>query len=85
MYVTTVPSCAHLYTGERVLCLDGGGIRSLVQLEIFRHIEEMTGRRIMDLFDWIVGASIGGILALAMVYGEGSHTYTNVNCDIAME
>ena len=56
--------------GDHVLCLDGGGIRGLVQLEILRHVEELTQRRIVDLFDWIVGTSTGGILALGLVYGE---------------
>ena len=56
--------------GDKVLCLDGGGIRGLVQLEILKAIEELTHRRIVDLFDWIVGTSTGGILVLGMVYGE---------------
>jgi len=56
--------------GQRILCLDGGGVRGLVQIEILRQIEEATGKRIPELFDWIVGTSTGGIIALAMVYGE---------------
>ena len=52
-----------------MLCLDGGGIRGLVQLEILRHVEELTHRKITDLFDWIVGTSTGGIIALGLVYG----------------
>ncbi len=28
----------------------------------------MTGRSIPELFDWIVGTSTGGIVALALVY-----------------
>ena len=50
--------------------MDGGGIRGLVQIEILRQIEEATGKRIPELFDWIVGTSTGGIIALARVYGE---------------
>ena len=33
-------------------------------------IEQMTGKSISELFDWVVGTSTGGILALAMIYGE---------------
>ena len=56
--------------GSRILVLDGGGMRGLVQIEILSQIEEATGRRITELFDWIIGASTGGIIALALVYGE---------------
>ena len=56
--------------GSRILCLDGGGVRGLVQIEILRQIEKRTRKKITDLFDWIVGTSTGGIIALALVYGE---------------
>lgn len=56
--------------GSRILCLDGGGIRGLIQIEVLRQIEQATGRRITELFDWIVATSTGGVIALAMVYGE---------------
>ena len=52
-----------------MLFLDGGGIKGLVQVEILSQLEEATGRKITELFDWIVGSSTGGILALGMVYG----------------
>ena len=53
-----------------VLFLDGGGIRGLVQIEVLMQLEEQTGTRIVELFDWIVGTSTGGIITLAMVYGN---------------
>lgn len=55
--------------GCKILCLDGGGVRGLVQIEMLRQIEQKTGKRIVDLFEWIVGTSTGGIIALALVYG----------------
>ena len=55
--------------GSRILSLDGGGIKGLVQLEILMQLEKSTGRRITDLFDWIIGTSTGGIITLALVYG----------------
>lgn len=58
--------------GSRILCLDGGGIRGLVQLEILGEIERLSGRRITELFDWIIGTSTGGVIALGMVYGNKS-------------
>ena len=54
--------------GSRMLFLDGGGIRGLIQIEILYYIECMTGRKITELFDWIIGTSTGGIIALGLVY-----------------
>ena len=55
--------------GSRILFLDGGGMKGLVEIEVLSQLEEQTGRRITELFDWIVGTSTGGIIALALVYG----------------
>ena len=73
--------------GDRVLCLDGGGIKGLILIEMLMAIEQITGKRIRELFDWIIGTSTGGILALAMVYSKlkllasycanGSHIYVS--------
>ena len=56
--------------GLRILFLDGGGIRGLAQIEMLMEIERRTKQKIVDMFDWIVGTSTGGIVALGMVYGE---------------
>ena len=56
--------------GDRVLCLDGGGIKGLILIEMLIIVEQITGKKIVELFDWIIGTSTGGILALAMVYSE---------------
>lgn len=58
--------------GDRVLCLDGGGIRGLILIELLCAIEKVTGKRIVELFDWIIGTSTGGILALALIYSKYS-------------
>ena len=59
-------------SGCRILCLDGGGVRGLVQIEMLRQIEQRTGKKIVELFDWIIGTSTGGVVALALVYGESA-------------
>ena len=56
--------------GSRILFLDGGGMRALVEIEILMDIERRTNHKITELFDWIVGTSTGGIIALGLVYGE---------------
>ena len=64
-----------LKSSSRMLFLDGGGMKGLAQIEILCQIEEKTGMKITELFDWIVGTSIGAIIALGLVYGELHNLY----------
>uniref|UniRef100_A0A8C0ANE6 phospholipase A2 n=1 Tax=Buteo japonicus TaxID=224669 RepID=A0A8C0ANE6_9AVES len=68
----TAPSylCLSLSSHDRLLCLDGGGIRGLVLIQLLLAIEKAAGRPIREIFDWIAGTSTGGILALAIVHGK---------------
>jgi predicted acylesterase/phospholipase RssA len=54
--------------GVRILSLDGGGIRGIVELAVLQKIEESLGNglRIQTFFDLIVGTSTGGIIALGL-------------------
>ncbi|KAK3722026.1 hypothetical protein LTR37_002842 [Vermiconidia calcicola] len=54
--------------GVRVLALDGGGIRGIVQLEVLHAIERCLGGHIavQTFFDLIVGTGTGGMLAVAL-------------------
>ena len=63
------PTAFALERGCRILFLDGGGIKGLVQIEILCQLEEKTGCKITELFDWIVGTSTGAVIALGLVYG----------------
>ncbi|KIX92900.1 uncharacterized protein Z520_11376 [Fonsecaea multimorphosa CBS 102226] len=67
------------FAGLRILCLDGGGIRGIVELEILAAIENCInnnhpthGIQIQQLFDLIVGTSTGGIVALGLVAAQWS-------------
>lgn len=62
------PLEAGVEDGQRILCLDGGGCKGLIIIEVLMYIEKLTQRRIVDLFDWIVGTSAGAVIALALVY-----------------
>ncbi|XP_072320137.1 85/88 kDa calcium-independent phospholipase A2 isoform X2 [Eucyclogobius newberryi] len=55
---------------ERLLCLDGGGIKGLVLIQVLIALEKETGRPTRELFDWVAGTSTGGILALAIIHGK---------------
>ncbi|KAL6111213.1 pla2g6 [Pungitius sinensis] len=55
---------------DRMLCLDGGGIKGLVLIQMLIALEREAGRPTRELFDWVAGTSTGGILALAIVHGK---------------
>lgn len=59
----------------RVLAIDGGGVRGLIPAMFLEELERRTQKRTAELFDYIVGTSTGGIVALASVCprpGEGT-------------
>jgi uncharacterized protein len=50
----------------RVLSIDGGGIRGVIPARVLARLEAIAKRPICELFDVIVGTSIGGIAAMAL-------------------
>lgn len=54
----------------RLLCMDGGGIRGLVLVQMLLEIERIAQTPIHHMFDWVAGTSTGGILALALGAGK---------------
>lgn len=54
----------------RLLCMDGGGIRGLVLVQLLLEIERLADTPIHHLFDWVAGTSTGGILALELGAGK---------------
>ncbi|XP_074182493.1 85/88 kDa calcium-independent phospholipase A2 isoform X2 [Rhinolophus sinicus] len=57
-------------THDHLLCLDGGGVKGLVIIQLLIAIEKASGVAIKDLFDWVAGTSTGGILALAVLHSK---------------
>lgn len=56
------------HAGTRMLCLDGGGIRGVVQLAVLRELENILGPELplQLFFDLIVGSNTGGIIAIGL-------------------
>ncbi|XP_028346416.1 85/88 kDa calcium-independent phospholipase A2 isoform X4 [Physeter macrocephalus] len=57
-------------TRDHLLCLDGGGVKGLVIIQLLIAIEKASGIATKDLFDWVAGTSTGGILALAILHSK---------------
>ena len=56
----------------RCLCLDGGGIKGLVLIQMLAVMEEMLGVPVHSCFEWVAGTSTGGILALVLATGHSA-------------
>lgn len=54
----------------RILSLDGGGLKGIIQITVLKEIERRTGKRITDLFDLIAGTSTGGLIACALTVSD---------------
>ncbi|KAI0490190.1 hypothetical protein F4859DRAFT_183291 [Xylaria cf. heliscus] len=52
------------HSGLRVLVLDGGGVRGIVELCVLRALEGRIGIPLHRFFDLVVGTSTGGIISL---------------------
>ena len=58
-----------------VLILTGGGLRGLVPLYVLSYIEEKTGKKIGELFDFAAGSSTGAISVASLMIGDGNGGY----------
>lgn len=54
----------------KILSLCGGGSRGIFIASALSELERVTGRRIQEHFDLITGTSTGGLVALALAFGN---------------
>jgi patatin-like phospholipase/acyl hydrolase len=67
----------------RILTIDGGGIRGIFPARYLSLMESQTGRQVNEMFDLIVGASTGGIMALGLGAGIPAHEILRLYTDNA--
>lgn len=53
-----------------LLCLDGGGIRGIMTLQLLKKLEQVAGMACFELFDMVAGSSTGGIIAGLIARGK---------------
>lgn len=52
-----------------ILCLDGGGMRGILTIQLLKKLEEVAGIPCFELFDMVAGTSTGGIISGLITMG----------------
>ncbi|NBP06476.1 MAG: hypothetical protein EBV15_09745, partial [Bacteroidetes bacterium] len=53
-----------------ILCLDGGGMRGILSIQLLKSLEKVTGMPAYSLFDMVAGTSTGAIIAALIATGH---------------
>lgn len=57
---------------KKILCLSGGGVKGIAQLEVLKMLEHKCGRPLCEEYDLILGTSVGAINAAIIATGKVS-------------
>lgn len=63
------------YAEINLLILTGGGVRGYIPLHILSYIEEKTGKKVGELFDFVSGTSTGAISVSSFMVGDENGGY----------
>jgi hypothetical protein len=56
----------------RILEVDGGGIKGMIPITVLKEIERVVGKPIYEIFDLMVGTSVGAIICGVLASGKTS-------------
>ena len=54
---------------KKIICIDGGGVRTIAGLVFLKKLEAESGKKIADCFDMFIGTSAGAFNAACFAYG----------------
>ena len=49
------------FNSKKIICFDGGGVRTIASLVFLKKFEAETGKKISDIFDMFIGTSAGAV------------------------
>ncbi|GAB4571772.1 MAG: hypothetical protein Kow0077_09390 [Anaerolineae bacterium] len=57
---------------KTLLTVDGGGARGIIPLMVLKRLEDVTGQRANELFDFVGGTSVGALIAAGLAAGRSA-------------
>ncbi|MEO6914403.1 MAG: patatin-like phospholipase family protein [Chitinophagaceae bacterium] len=76
----------HIAADKRViLCLDGGGMRGILTIQLLKKLEEIAGLPCHELFDMVSGTSTGGIIAGLIATGHSAGEIENLYINLVTD
>ncbi len=73
------------YERRLILCLDGGGMRGILTIQLLKKLEETAGIPCFKLFDMVAGTSTGGIIAGLITTGYTAAEIEKMYIDLVTE
>ena len=57
------------FSNKKIICFDGGGVRTIASIIFLQKLEAASGKKIIDIFDMFVGTSAGAFNAACFAFG----------------
>ena len=57
------------FNQKKIICFDGGGVRTIAALVFLKKLEAESGKKVADIFDMFIGTSAGAFNAACFAFG----------------